>query len=148
MRTIDRFNRDIPTADRREAIQFPVKTPTYHPYEEVDVCERLQCGVSLKQMRADRKFAPYQPGDTMLILDSDGIVKLARVMLVFEERNHHDEFIPKWKVQVATRSGHWSLNWKYVFPGSIYRAHFTNAEKGADTPRKLPEEMTESWMTV
>lgn len=139
MRSINRRHATNPTP--REAIAFPVPTPAYHAYEEQDRWSRPP----LREMWASRAFAPYQPGETMLV-NLDGRVKLARVVRVDHETNRHDEFIPKWKVQLATKDGHWSQNWQHVYPGHVYRAHFVEDRDGKATPRDLPAQIDLGWL--
>lgn len=139
MRSINRHRKLNPTP--REAIALPLATPVYHAYEEQDRWTRP----ALRDLYADRAFAPYQPGETMLVQDGDK-VRLARVIRVDHDTNRFDEFIPKWKVQLATQDGHWSQNWKYVYPGHVYRAHFVEDKDGKATPRDLPDQITLEWL--
>lgn len=110
----------------REAIDPATVICPYRTYEPID--ERH------KGYRTDRTFAPYQPGEVMLFHDHSAAEgkqrKLARVVGVFSHRQQRtDELIPRYRVQVSTRDRYWSGNWRYLFPGDIYRAYFDAADQ-------------------
>lgn len=125
MRHLSRFNGSSST----QYISFPIKTPEYFSYEEQD---EYQMG-----MRSNREFAPYQKGDLILFHDGENI-RLGKVLNVFSEyREHRGVHIPKWRVQVNNKNGTWSKNWRYVYPGNIYRAYYDSNGNKKDIPEVI-----------
>lgn len=120
----------------REEIVFPMVAPDYHSYEECDVHARPR----LRDMYTDRAFAPYQPGETMLV-EIGGKTRLARVTNVFHYVNRWNDCIPKWRVQLATKDGYWSQNWQYVYPGDVYRAYHDG-----EIRREIPSQIDFKWL--
>lgn len=133
------MKRRFETETAPEAVEFPVKTPVYQSFEPEYRGTRPPFFV----MRKKREFAPYQPGETVLVLEDD-VVKLCRVVMVFDEfLDRAEYYIPRYRVQTATKKGTWSKNWKYIYPGQIARAFFTDGET---VPRELPAEIDLAWL--
>lgn len=134
-------------------VTFPVKTPLYHSYVEIDSYSRRELEITFHDLHANRSFAGYQPGEFLLFYEfgTKERIRLARVVEVTSEKNRHEEYIPVWRVQVVNKNGMLSQNWKRVYPGDIYRAHFYSKAGGKDGPdqrRSLPENMDNGWIDV
>ena len=126
----------------REAIVFPVRPLEYRSYEPLDDSASHPARRAAKE---DRKYTPYQKGDIFFINTGFHVITIARVVMCFQ---HYQErrgyYIPKWRIQLATKDGHWSAQWRYCFPGDVFRAYFM--DDNHETPRKLPEEIDASWL--
>lgn len=82
----------------------------------------------------DPTFNPYAEGDVVYVRVDMDTVTVARVIGCkaephYDNRDQNgkrelDYYIPKFKVQFLTKDGYWSGLWKYVWPGSIYRAYY------------------------
>lgn len=91
------------------------------PYTAHDECD------SPKECR---EKSPFKPGDVFYIREN-GRVMLCRVYCLFSHYlQRHVYWLPRFRVQFATKDGTWSRQWRDVWPGDHYRAYFT--DKGAE----------------
>lgn len=126
MRLVHRRRSFFDPKSDREPIVLPVGPMGYHSYESVDLRpSQFKPGQRIA-MTKNRTYVPYQEGDLVFAnfggyLDP-GIV-LVRVMICFLDYQPNEYYIPKWKVQPATKDGHWSNLWRYCWPGHIFRAY-------------------------
>lgn len=139
MRLVNRRSRLEPPP-KREKIVFPIVPESYHSYEAVDHFP----GRGIDDGVASRKKAletfPYKAG-AILFVNIGGTqhpdIKLARVFRLFAHyMENRDYLIPRWRIQVATKDGHWSQQWRYCWPGDVFRAYF--ADSNGDVERSLP----------
>ena len=80
-------------------------------------------GPALEDRQLVRKWAPYQPGDVLLMPNGEGYIR-ARVLRVFTRRNHYDEIVEYYRVQKETKAGYWSKMFTDVHPGQVQRAYW------------------------
>lgn len=93
--------------------------------------------LSLEDPQLVRKWAPYQPGDVLLMPNGEGTIR-ARVMRVFVRRNRHDDLVEYYRVQKETKAGYWSKMFTDVHPGQVQRAYY-RAGLAPDIPKEAME---------
>jgi hypothetical protein len=134
-----RMIRDVTRNATVEPVAFPVPTPAYLESDLEPI--RYEMG-----LRTNREFAPYQPGELLLAnigtLEAPRL-RLARVYVVIPDKMEMaGHYIPRYRSQLCTKVGTWSLQWRDLWPGDVFRAFRT----GPDQPRELPEAITLEWV--
>lgn len=124
----------------REKVAFPIMPLPYRSHEPVNYY-----GSANQRIIARRKAladAPYKKNDLVFInIGSNEApeIRLGRVIMAFAEALETKGYlIPKWRVQLVTKDGFWSAQWRYCWPGDIYRAYFQEKSGGEAIPRNLP----------
>lgn len=89
--------------------------------------------------REAREKSPFQKGDVFYIREN-GQVKLVRLHTMFGEYlSRRGYWIPRWRVQFATKELTWSRQWRDTWPGFHYRAHFDDKGKALDPAAEFAE---------
>lgn len=77
---------------------------------------------TLNTYKAVKDAAPYKPGDVVYVVYGEGYIR-ARVLHVFVRRNHNEDYVEYYRVQLETKAGYWSKLWIESHPGLIQRGY-------------------------
>ncbi len=117
----------------REKIELPLSVLPYQAYEPAFR------SIGYRDRLKSREYTPYQPGDILFVNIGTTRMPEIRVAKVYichsEWQEGNSWYIPKWKVQLATKDGFWSQQWRYCWPGDVYRAYHGETD---DQVRSLP----------